>query len=156
MNPELKNFATADLINEVEERLRLARRRQPVIWWHDAIEVVLNHYQMTEEKLREKSRERDQSEARGVVMYLLRKHTPHTLIEIGKIFSKDHGTVIHWFNRIRAERRVSRRFDRKIANIEASYLRRVSPPHPAALLERVREKRGLSHPLTTSSPSERK
>jgi chromosomal replication initiator protein len=55
------------------------------------------------------SREREIVTSRHVAMYLVRKHCGHSLCRVGRIFNRDHATVIH------AERRI-----RKLVEGEAS------------------------------------
>jgi chromosomal replication initiator protein len=45
--------------------------------------------------MRSKSRKRAIAFPRQVAMYLSRKHTEETLADIGKLFKRDHSTVMH-------------------------------------------------------------
>lgn len=50
------------------------------------------------EVLMGKSRQRDISDARKIAFRLLRDVSRLTLVQIGKIFNKDHSTVVHSLN----------------------------------------------------------
>ena len=58
-------------------------------------ELVSDQFKLSLEELRSKSRKRAIAFPRQVAMYLCRKHTQETLAEIGKVFRRDHSTVMH-------------------------------------------------------------
>lgn len=65
------------------------------------IEAVLNYFKMDLQTLTKKCRKREIVYAREVCMWMLRKHTAMSLLEIGKLLGgKDHTTVIHARDRI--------------------------------------------------------
>lgn len=45
--------------------------------------------------MQSKSRKKKIAFPRQVAMYLSRKHTEETLADIGKVFNRDHSTVMH-------------------------------------------------------------
>ncbi|MDO5549079.1 MAG: chromosomal replication initiator protein DnaA [Eubacteriales bacterium] len=61
---------------------------------------VSNFYTIPVEKLRGSGRSRDMVQPRQVAMYLVRKLTDYSLPEIGKVFSRDHTTVLHSINKV--------------------------------------------------------
>lgn len=61
---------------------------------------VSNYYCIPVEKLRGSGRSRDMVLPRQVAMYLVRKLTDYSLPEIGKVFSRDHTTVLHSINKV--------------------------------------------------------
>ena len=67
-------------------------------------EIILqefsNFYTIPVEKLRGSGRSRDMVQPRQVAMYLVRKLTDYSLPEIGKVFSRDHTTVLHSINKV--------------------------------------------------------
>jgi chromosomal replication initiator protein len=67
----------------------------------DIERVVAAHFGVTREALHSGSRDRTVTHARGVAMYLIRKHTQMSLPEIGRLMgSKQHSTVLMAVRRI--------------------------------------------------------
>jgi len=58
-------------------------------------ELVASQFKVGIDEMRSKSRKRTISHPRQVAMYLCRKHTEETLADIGKVFNRDHSTVMH-------------------------------------------------------------
>ncbi len=58
-------------------------------------ELVCSKFKVTFEDLQSRSRKRTIAFPRQVAMYLCRKHTEDTLADIGKVFRRDHSTVMH-------------------------------------------------------------
>ena len=58
-------------------------------------ELVSDQFKLSLEELRSRSRKRAIAFPRQVAMYLCRKYTQETLAEIGKVFKRDHSTVMH-------------------------------------------------------------
>ena len=61
---------------------------------------VSNYYCIPVEKLRGSGRSRDMVLPRQIAMYLVRQLTDYSLPEIGKVFSRDHTTVLHSINKV--------------------------------------------------------
>ncbi len=61
---------------------------------------VSNYYCIPVEKLKGSGRSKDMVLPRQVAMYLVRELTNFSLPEIGKVFSRDHTTVLHSINKI--------------------------------------------------------
>jgi chromosomal replication initiator protein len=71
-------------------------RRNAVITIHDIIAVVTKHYTVKLSDLQSKRRNQSLTFPRQVCMYLARKHTNHSLEEIGRYFGgRDHTTVLY-------------------------------------------------------------
>ncbi len=64
------------------------------------IKEVSNFYNISAEKLSSHSRSREMVLPRQVAMYMMRSMLGYSLPEIGKIFSRDHTTVLHSINKI--------------------------------------------------------
>ena len=64
------------------------------------LQEVSNFYTIPVEKLRGSGRSRDMVQPRQVAMYLVRKLTDYSLPEIGKVFFRDHTTVLHSINKV--------------------------------------------------------
>lgn len=58
-------------------------------------ELVGRQFKISLDEMQSKSRKRTISFPRQVAMYLCRKHTEDTLSDIGKVFKRDHSTVMH-------------------------------------------------------------
>jgi chromosomal replication initiator protein len=66
------------------------------------LKAVCEWYSISREKIMEQKRKREVVEARQVAMYLLRRRTHMTLVEIGDFFNgRDHTTVVHSIQKIR-------------------------------------------------------
>jgi chromosomal replication initiation ATPase DnaA len=59
------------------------------------INLICRQYGYSPEALKGQSRKRDLVFARHLAMYLMRKRTKMTLLEIGKTFDRDHTSVLH-------------------------------------------------------------
>ena len=62
------------------------------------IDAVLVHYQITQEELTGKSRQRHYVNARGTFYYLSRNLTKNSLKFIGRKVNRDHATVLNGYN----------------------------------------------------------
>ena len=58
-------------------------------------ELVGQQFNITVNELQSRSRKKRISFPRQVAMFLSRKHTDQTLADIGKVFNRDHSTVMH-------------------------------------------------------------
>ena len=58
-------------------------------------ELVSSQFKVSLTDLQSKSRKKSIAFPRQVAMYLSRKHTEETLVDIGKLFNRDHSTVMH-------------------------------------------------------------
>ncbi|MFI3115953.1 MAG: chromosomal replication initiator protein DnaA [Clostridia bacterium] len=59
------------------------------------IEEVGNYYNITSDQIISNNRSKDMTEPRQIAMYLVRNLTEYSLPEMGKVFSRDHSTVLH-------------------------------------------------------------
>ena len=64
------------------------------------LEITAEYYDINMEGLKSKSRERKFSYPRQVAMYLSRKLTDLSLVNIGNAFSRDHSTISHGVEKI--------------------------------------------------------
>jgi chromosomal replication initiator protein len=58
-------------------------------------ELVGRQFQISVKEMQSKSRKKKVAFPRQVAMFLSRKHTEETLADIGRIFNRDHSTVMH-------------------------------------------------------------
>jgi chromosomal replication initiator protein len=56
---------------------------------------VGNQFKVSVQDMQSRSRQKALSFPRQVAMYLCRKHTQESLADIGKVFNRDHSTVLH-------------------------------------------------------------
>ena len=78
------------------------------------IRVVCKKYGVTEEDIKSKKKTDTVTNARQVAIYFIRKNTDLSLDEIGKIFGRDHSTVIYSLNKIDLNMKTVKFFDSEI------------------------------------------
>jgi len=90
---------TLDLAEEVLHDL--FQEREAILTVDDIQRIVCEHLGISQEKMRGKTRKRDVVRARQIAMYFTKKHTQHSLKDIGLHFGgRDHSTVIHANNAV--------------------------------------------------------
>ncbi|MCS3754611.1 chromosomal replication initiator protein DnaA [Salinibacter ruber] len=90
---------TLDLAKEVLHDL--FQERAATLTVDDIQRIVCEHLGISQEKMRSKTRKRDVTRARQIAMYFTKKHTQHSLKDIGLHFGgRDHSTVIHANNAV--------------------------------------------------------
>ena len=91
---------TLDLAKEVLHDL--FQEQKATLTIDDIQRIVCEHLGVSEEQMRGQTRKRDIVRARQVAMYLAKKHTQHSLKDIGLHFGgRDHSTVIHANNTVK-------------------------------------------------------
>lgn len=75
------------------------------------LQTVSNFYSMPVDQILANKRSKDTVRPRQMAMYLVRKLTSYSLPEIGKVFGRDHTTVMHACNKIEDERKKSAETD---------------------------------------------
>ncbi len=58
-------------------------------------ELVSGQFRVSVKEMQSKSRKKSITIPRQIAMYLARKHTEESLVDIGKTFNRDHSTVLH-------------------------------------------------------------
>ena len=87
---ELQNVISPDKQNEVTPQL--------------IIDVVSEHFQITPEQMKSKSRSSEIAKPRQIAMYLCKNMTDISLDGIGSLLGgRDHSTIIHGIKRIGEE-----------------------------------------------------
>ncbi|MEF8865249.1 MAG: chromosomal replication initiator protein DnaA [Salinibacter sp.] len=90
---------TLDLAEEVLHDL--LQEKEATLTIDDIQRIVCEHLGISQEKMRGKTRKRDVTRARQIAMYFSKKHTQHSLKDIGLHFGgRDHSTVIHANNAV--------------------------------------------------------
>lgn len=90
-NMELAEYALRDIIFPNQKK---------VITPEFIIEVVAEHFQFTVSELLSTKRDKNISIPRQIAMYLSKKYTNATTTDLGRIFSRDHSTVLHGIDNI--------------------------------------------------------
>ncbi len=86
---------------------------------HAVIRVVTDFYGVRVPDLQSKRRYRSITTPRQVCMYLARRHTRHSLEEIGGHFGgRDHTTVMHAVQTVEERRKLSPTFDQEVAALD--------------------------------------
>ncbi len=84
-------------------------------------DAVITHYDVKLTDLQSKRRQRSITLPRQVCMYLARKHTRHSLVEIGGYFGgRDHTTVMHAVQAMEDRQRLYEQIRRDVSAIEAA------------------------------------
>ena len=85
-----------------EEAIRDVFRENPGLRPTPALilKEVAKYYSITIDKLSSSNRSKEMVQPRQVAMYLVRHLTDYSLPEIGKVFSRDHTTVLHSIHKI--------------------------------------------------------
>ena len=84
------------------------------------IREVSRYYCIPVEKLRGSGRSKDMVLPRQVAMYLVREMTDYSLPEIGKVFSRDHTTVLHSINKVENYLKETSEMDNIIKTLKAN------------------------------------
>ncbi|MDY0084203.1 MAG: chromosomal replication initiator protein DnaA [Ignavibacteriaceae bacterium] len=92
------------------------------IYVEEVIDKVASYYKTTKEKIIRGNREKENVIARQMAMYLSKKMTNSTLKSIGKIFMKDHSTVIHGCQNIEKLIEVDQSISNDVFNITKSII----------------------------------
>ncbi len=71
------------------------------------MQAVANYYCIPVEQITSNKRSKDTVQPRQVSMYLVRDMLGYSLPEIGKIFSRDHTTVLHAVDKVKAQMKTS-------------------------------------------------
>jgi chromosomal replication initiator protein len=58
-------------------------------------ELVSGQFKVSVKEMQSKSRKKTITTPRQIAMYLARKYTEESLVDIGKTFNRDHSTVLH-------------------------------------------------------------
>lgn len=92
------------------------------------IKVVTDFYNVRLTDLQSKRRHRSVTLPRQVCMYLARKHTRHSLEEIGGHFGgRDHTTVMHAIHAVDVRRKENHDFDQQVAALDQRIIPSIRP-----------------------------
>lgn len=86
----------------------------------EALNIVADVYGVPVDVMRGPARAHRISTARSVVMYILRKHTPMTLMAIGAVFERHHSTVLSAIADIEQRRRSDETIERVLGGVSSA------------------------------------
>lgn len=92
-----EGYIDMDMIREVVGEVVGASRSLTV---EMISELIATQFQVSMKELQSKSRKKKLTFPRQIAMYLSRKHTDDSLAEIGKVFNRDHSTVLHSIKKV--------------------------------------------------------
>ena len=78
------------------------------------LSVVTKHFGITNEDIKSKKRTENISNARHTAIYIIRNMTNLSLKEIGRVFGRDHSTIISSINKIELNIRTVKNYDNDI------------------------------------------
>ena len=81
-------------------------------------ETVSRFYNIDEELIYGKSRKREISDARQLVMFLTKKNTQMSSTNIGQKLNRDHATVLHACKQIEQRLSIEKKFRHEVEMIE--------------------------------------
>lgn len=86
---------TLDIALVKEAVKAVSNHQAPELTCEYITNATSEHYRISVDHIKGKSRKRELVNARQVAMYLCRKFTSSSLSDIGRFFNRDHSTVIH-------------------------------------------------------------
>ena len=115
----LNQDITIDLArNIIGNMVKVAPKRQ--LTFEYIIETVADHYNLPTDLLYGKSRKREISDARQLVMYLAKKEAQMSSTSIGAKLDRTHATVLHACIQIEQRMSIEKDFSREVQAITAS------------------------------------
>ncbi len=114
----LNQEITVDLAKTVISNSVHINKRQ--VTFELIAEVVANHYHIDTEQLYGKSRKREISDARQLLMYFAKKETQLSSTNIGLRLARNHATVLHACKQIEQRMSVEKEFRQEVADMAAS------------------------------------
>jgi chromosomal replication initiator protein len=84
----------------------------------EIIQTVCDFFQITREGMMGRLRTEKLAWPRQVAMYFVRRMTRRSLHEVGRLFKRDHGTVMHAINTVE-NRCQTRQFNEQVAELSA-------------------------------------
>ncbi|MCX7857313.1 MAG: chromosomal replication initiator protein DnaA [Deltaproteobacteria bacterium] len=123
----LKRLSLYSSINKVDITLDLAksimagflRKKEQTVTVDLIIKEVAKYFSIKPQDILSKKRTRSVLVPRQIALYLARKHTDHSLIDLGQKFGgKDHATVLHSIKKIKDELDFNRELKTAVDKIE--------------------------------------
>ena len=114
----LSQEITIDLVRSVIGNTVKVTQRQ--LTFEHIAETVADHYNMSTDLLYGKSRKREISDARQLVMYLAKKEAQMSSTSIGAKLDRTHATVLHACIQIEQRMSIEKDFSREVQAVTAS------------------------------------
>jgi chromosomal replication initiator protein len=76
-------------------RERQKAMKEKINYVESIIKEICKYYSLTAEQVKGKSRKREIVKARFISIYIIKNETDFTLSAIGRIFNRDHSTILH-------------------------------------------------------------
>jgi chromosomal replication initiator protein len=112
------------LAHKVLERTPLEYRRQAALDMPRIADKVARHFNFSVTQLRSNKRQKNLVLARHVAMYLMKKHTDHSLLDIAAYWCrKDHSTVIHAISKLEHSMQEDRQLQIEIERLDTDLQR---------------------------------
>ena len=81
------------------------------------ISEVSRKYGVSEDDIRSKKKSENIANARHICVYIIRRMTDLSLPSIGKIFSRDHSTVLSSINKVDLNIKTKKNYEEEIENL---------------------------------------
>ncbi len=91
---------------------------EPILTLEDIMKLVCRYYKVDPDSLRSRSRKRLYSNARNIYVYLARKYTDKSVLEIAKSINRTHSTAIYAFERIKDMLKKDKNIKKQIAFLD--------------------------------------
>ena len=101
----------AEVVGQIEVALR---RVSP----GEIMELVCRVYSMDKDTLTGKSRRKLVTHPRNLAMYLCRQHTPASYAELGRLFNRDHATVMYGVDKIDRQMKNDAKLGQEVGYLE--------------------------------------
>ena len=157
----LTEATVPELVEELETRM--AKIRATTLsdeeWWYEAVMLVAAHYRVSLKQLQGRDKHQPLALARQVAMWILRTVYDRTLENVGEVFRRDYGTVIHAVKVVNNYANVSVEFRRNLQNLcdRLERSRRMNlRPHFAAGYSAPEEESGVNTAQKAKNASESK
>ena len=76
-------------------RERQKAMKEKINYVDNIIKEICKYYSLTQDQVKGKSRKREIVKARFIAIYIIRTETDFKLSAIGRIFNRDHSTILH-------------------------------------------------------------
>ncbi len=96
----------------------IAKQEEETIDANKIIDIVCKFYNVKRDELLARKRTKTIAEARQIAMYLIKEFLPIPLDDVGKIFGKNHATVIYARDKISEDMKKSRRLEIQINDLK--------------------------------------
>lgn len=117
-----KSPITIELARKALENRTQYQSQKPELTLQKIALKVASYYNLSLVDLRSSKRARELTLARHLAMYLMKKHTETSLLEIANfLHRKDHTTVIYALEKITSHRKIDKLFNTEVLKIESNF-----------------------------------